>query len=68
MLQQVPEVLQVNPWSSDEDWAGHSRAVSAVCPLPSLGMCIESWSPGGDCCMGPGAICMVMVTDIADCA
>ena len=68
MLQQDPEVLQLNPWSSDEDCAGHRRVESAVCPLPSLGKWIADWPPEGDCCMGPVAICMVMVTDMADCA
>ncbi len=67
MLQQDPEELQLKLWSSDGDWAGHRRVVSAVCPLPSLGMSIDDWPPEGDYCTGPVAICMVMLMDIADC-
>ena len=68
MLQQDPAVLQLKLWSSDGDWAGHRQVISAACPLPSPGMWTAGWPPEGACCMGPVAICMVMLMDIADCA
>lgn len=71
MLQQDPEVLHLNPWSSDEDWAGQRRIGSAICSLLPPGKWMLGWWPDGDSLTGltgSVAIRMVMVIDIADCA
>jgi hypothetical protein len=71
MLQQDPDVLHLNPWSSEEDWAGQRHIGSAICSMLLLGKWMVGWWPDGDSFTGLAgfvAIRMVMVNDIADCA
>lgn len=71
MLQHDPDALHVETRSLDVGRIGHHHRIPVVCPLSIRDERIVDPPLAGDRGMvlaGRATICMVMVTDMADCA